>query len=145
MGGGERMSLGTEARQHKGGSIVVFTAMAMLIVLNTVDRSQIQNTEATTVTVKMVTSWYGKELQGSRMANGKIFRAEDPTIAAHKGLPLGTEIILTNPENGRHCKVKTQDRGPFVAGRDLDISEAAAETLGMKDCGVKTLLAKIVK
>lgn len=124
---------------------MVLTAMAMLIVLNTVDRSQIPNTEAKTVTVEMTTSWYGKELQGCRMANGKIFRAEDPTIAAHKRLPLGTEIILTNPENGRRCKVKTQDRGPFVAGRDLDISEAAAEKLGIKGEGVKALTAKILR
>ena len=123
---------------------MVLATVAMLVVFNTVDISQIHTPSAISTPVTMKTSWYGEETRG-RMANGEVFRSSDPTTAAHKKLPFGTKLQLTNPENGRCLTVEVKDRGPFVGGRDLDISEAAAKKLGMKECGVKALLAKIVK
>ncbi|MFA6415906.1 MAG: septal ring lytic transglycosylase RlpA family protein [Candidatus Paceibacterota bacterium] len=91
------------------------------------------------------TSWYGRELQGRRMANGESFRAEDPTTAAHKELPIGTKLKLTDLETGYQLVVEIKDRGPYISGRDLDISSKAADKLGLKKNGTKVLLANIVE
>ncbi len=72
-------------------------------------------------------SWYGEELRGSETSSGEQFDP-DALTAAHKTLPLGTML--------RVCKygcttVRVNDRGPYVAGRDIDLSEAAAESIGL--------------
>ena len=95
-------------------------------------------------TTKMHTSWYGPGLQGNLMANGKRFDMHDPSVAAHKHLPFGTHIQLTNPETGTQHVVVVQDRGPYIAGRQLDVSKAAAAKLGFEDDGVVTLTAIII-
>ncbi len=90
------------------------------------------------------TSWYGPGLQGNSMANGNRFDMNDHTVVAHKSLPFGTKIRLENPENGRVLVVTVQDRGPYVKGRELDVSKAAAERLGFKAQGVATLKARVI-
>ena len=79
------------------------------------------------------------------MANGERFDKNDKGLAAHKHLALGTKLKLVNPENGRALTVKITDRGPFVKGRDLDVSLAAAKFLGFTKKGVTKLQAEIVK
>lgn len=118
----------------------VLALLAVILTSNMWDSGQIRALEAPSVPV--TTSWYGKELRGSRMANGERFRPEDPETAAHKEWPLGTRLLLSNPGNGHCLVVEVKDRGPYVTGRDLDVSEAAAERLGLKNEGVVTLLAK---
>ena len=86
---------------------------------------------------KMSVSWYA--LDGKTMANGEIFHSSDLTLAAHKHYPFGTKLRVLNPKNGRSLVVEVTDRGPFIKGRDLDVSESAAEWLGIKDKGVATL------
>lgn len=93
-------------------------------------------------TMEMKVSWY--QLDGNVMANGETFHSSDPTIAAHKRYPFGTVLQLTNPKNHRSIKVRIADRGPFVKGRDLDISRSAAEQLGIKKEGVATLTATVI-
>lgn len=93
----------------------------------------------------MEVSWYGPELQGNRMANGKRFDMNDATIAAHRHFPFGTRLKLTDPESGRSIFVIVQDRGPFVHGRDLDVSKAAAQHIGILHTGVKKLLVSIIR
>jgi len=87
----------------------------------------------------MVASWYGRDFEGKTMADGRAFRADDPTIAAHRTLPLGTELTLTNPRNGRSVTVRVQDRGPYIRGRSLDVSRAAAVALGFARQGTAVL------
>jgi rare lipoprotein A len=79
-------------------------------------------------------SWYGEKYDGNTMANGEIFDMEDKHIVAHKWLPFGTKILLAFENKSLWLTVK--DRGPFVAGRNFDVSKAAAEFLGIKDLGV---------
>jgi rare lipoprotein A len=79
-------------------------------------------------------SWYGREFHGRRTANGEIFDMEVPT-AAHPTLPIPSLIEVTNLENGRAMVVRVNDRGPFVAGRLIDLSAKAADRLGFKDKG----------
>src|SRR5437870_3968394 len=77
-----------------------------------------------------VASWYGPGFHGNRTANGEIYDQYELT-AAHPSLPLGTRVMVTNLENGRAVQVRVNDRGPFVDGRAIDLSYAAARTLGM--------------
>ena len=74
-------------------------------------------------------SWYGDEFHGRKTASGERFDMNAMT-AAHRTLPLGTWIEVTNLENGRRAELRVTDRGPFVKGRILDVSRAAARTLG---------------
>jgi rare lipoprotein A len=82
-----------------------------------------------------VASWYGPGFHGRRTASGERFDQNDLT-AAHRKLPLGTEVRVTNLENGRSITVEINDRGPYVKGRVIDLSKAAARRLGMVEDGV---------
>jgi rare lipoprotein A len=75
-------------------------------------------------------SWYGPGFHGNRTSSGEIYDQYDLT-AAHQTLPLGTRVSVTNVQNGREVEVRINDRGPFVKGRSIDLSYAAARSLGM--------------
>lgn len=75
-------------------------------------------------------SFYGAELHGRRTASGERFDMHDLT-AAHRTLPFGTRVVVTNPANGRSVTVRINDRGPFHGNRVIDLSRAAASELGL--------------
>jgi len=77
-----------------------------------------------------VASWYGYEFDGRPTASGEIYNSSLFT-AAHPTLPFGTILMVTNRQNNRQVAVKVNDRGPFVGGRIIDLSRAAAEQLDM--------------
>lgn len=79
-------------------------------------------------------SWYGPRFAGRRTASGERFDPHRLT-AAHPSLPLGAKVTVTNLENGRRVEVRITDRGPYVDGRTIDLSEAAARKLGMVEDG----------
>jgi rare lipoprotein A len=85
-------------------------------------------------------SWYGGAFHGRRTANGERFDMHAMT-AAHKSLPFGTEVRVTNRENGKAVIVRINDRGPYVAKRIIDLSREAAAAIGMIEDGV--VLVKI--
>ncbi len=89
-------------------------------------------------------SWYGREFHGRRTASGVRFDMND-YVAAHRTLPFGTLLLVRNLKNGRTVKVKIVDRGPFVRGRDLDLSYAAARRLGMIGHGVVPFEAEVLR
>jgi rare lipoprotein A len=80
-------------------------------------------------------SWYGHPYHGRAAANGEIYDMEKLT-AAHRTLPFGTSVRVTNLANGKSVDVRIIDRGPFVAGRIIDLSHAAAEVIEMIGSGV---------
>ena len=80
-------------------------------------------------------SWYGPGFHGRRTANGEVFDTHGLTMA-HRSLPMGTSVRVTNLENGRSVVLRVNDRGPYVRGRVADLSHAAAERLGFVDDGV---------
>ena len=82
-----------------------------------------------------VASWYGPGFHGRLTASGERFDQNDLT-AAHRNLPLGSEVRVTNLENGRTVTVEINDRGPYVKNRVLDLSKAAARRLGIIENGV---------
>ena len=79
-------------------------------------------------------SWYGKKFHGRRTANGEVYDMHLLT-AAHKTLPFHTFVRVTRLDNNRTVMVRINDRGPFVAGRVIDLSYAAARRLGMAEAG----------
>jgi rare lipoprotein A len=88
-------------------------------------------------------SWYGGKFHGRLTSSGEVFDTNDMT-AAHRTLPFGTVVKVTNQDNGKSTLVKINDRGPFVEGRIIDLSRAAAEQLDMVDQGVARVSLDIV-
>jgi rare lipoprotein A len=81
-----------------------------------------------------IASWYGPRFHGRRTASGERFN-RDALTAAHKTLPLGARVMVSNPRTGKQIVVRINDRGPYLGNRILDLSEAAAQALGLKARG----------
>lgn len=88
---------------------------------------------------KGVASWYGKREAGKPMANGQPFDPDALTCAS-RTYPFGTRLKVTFPKTGKVVFVTVTDRGPWIPGRVLDLSEMAAELLGLKPYGVGVVL-----
>lgn len=88
-------------------------------------------------------SYYGEEFQGRKTASGETFDMRERT-AAHRRLPFGTLLEVTNPANGRKCRVRVNDRGPFRGNRTLDLSYAAAKEIGLVGKGVAEVDVEII-
>lgn len=90
-----------------------------------------------------VASWYGKEFHGKLAANGEVFDMTAYT-AAHRKLPLGSLVRVVNLANGKSVQVRINDRGPYVTGRMLDLSHAAARELGMLEAGTSAVQIEVI-
>jgi rare lipoprotein A len=90
-----------------------------------------------------IASWYGGQFHGRQAANGELFDMEALT-AAHRTMPLGSVVRVVNLSNGKHLHVRITDRGPYVNGRILDLSRAAAMQLGMERGGLAHVQVEIV-
>ncbi len=88
-------------------------------------------------------SFYGPGFAGRKTASGAIFRPEELT-AAHRFLPLGTRVRVTNLTNGRSVLVTINDRGPYIRGRHIDLSVAAARAIGMLNRGVAEVMIGVL-
>jgi rare lipoprotein A len=88
-------------------------------------------------------SWYGPGFHGKKTASGKIYDQRKLT-AAHKTLPLGTKARVTNLDNGSTVDVEINDRGPFIEGRIIDLSRAAAGTLGFVESGTAPVQVEVI-
>ena len=86
----------------------------------------------------MKASWYGPGFHGRKTANGERYDQMAYTVA-HKSMKFGTLLKITNPKNGRSLVVRVNDRGPYIEGRELDLSKAAAHELGLIKKGVARL------
>ncbi|MCF7913981.1 MAG: septal ring lytic transglycosylase RlpA family protein [Spirochaetaceae bacterium] len=89
-------------------------------------------------------SWYGGKFQGRQTASGEVFDTNKLT-AAHKTLPFGTVVEVTNLDNGKSIEVRINDRGPFVEGRVIDLSRAAAVKIGMMSTGIAPVKVEVVR
>jgi rare lipoprotein A len=92
----------------------------------------------------MKSSWYGPGFHGRITANGEIYDQMALT-AAHKSLKFGTLLKVTNPRNGKTVVVRINDRGPYIEGRDLDLSKAAAIELGLMKRGVARMVVEEIR
>ena len=91
-----------------------------------------------------VCSYYGKKFHGRTSSNGEVYDMYKLT-AAHKSLPFDTKLKVTNEDNGKSVIVRITDRGPFVEGRDLDLSYAAAKKIGLIPYGVKKMKIEVME
>ena len=91
-----------------------------------------------------VASWYGKPFHGRKTASGERYNMNKMT-AAHRTLPFGVVVKVTNLDNGRSIKVRITDRGPFVKGRIIDLSRAAARKLDMIGTGTVRVRIAVVR
>ena len=89
-------------------------------------------------------SWYGPDFHGKLTSNKEIFNTHDMT-AAHKTLPFGSWVMVTNLENGLSVIVRINDRGPFIEGRIIDLSYAAAKVLDMVGPGTARVRLEVLK
>jgi len=90
-----------------------------------------------------VASWYGPGFHGRRAANGEIYNQHRLT-AAHRHLPFGTQVKVTNLGNGKSVMVRITDRGPYAKGRIIDLSRAAARELRMTRDGTARISLEVV-
>ena len=89
-------------------------------------------------------SWYGPGFHGRFTANGERYNQYALT-AAHRSLPFGTRVRVTNMNNGRSVVVRINDRGPFIRGRVIDLSTAAASNIGMIHHGVVPVRVQVIR
>ena len=91
-------------------------------------------------------SWYGKHHEGRKTASGERFSREQLT-AAHRSLPLGTKVKVTNLRTGQHVVVRINDRGPYGGGKHrlIDLSEAAAKRIGLTQRGMERVQIVMVE
>lgn len=90
-----------------------------------------------------VASWYGPGFHGKRTSNGEIYNQYELT-AAHPTLPLGTRVMVTNMSTRQSVEVRVNDRGPFVGGRVIDLSYAAARTIGVYEPGTAQVRVEVL-
>jgi rare lipoprotein A len=91
----------------------------------------------------VIASWYGKDFHGKPMANGDIYDMHAATIA-HKEMPLGTRVELKNTETGESVLAVVTDRGPYIDGRDVDLSYGLAQKLSLVEQGVGSLVMRVL-
>jgi rare lipoprotein A len=91
----------------------------------------------------VVASWYGDYHHGLPMANGQPYDMYAPTIA-HKEIPLGTRVLLENPQTGEQVRATVTDRGPYIDGRDVDLSYQLAKLLSLEKQGVGNLILQVL-
>lgn len=88
-------------------------------------------------------SWYGPGFHGRRSANGEIYN-QNALTAAHKSLPFGTRVRVTHVNSGRSVVVRINDRGPYIGGRIIDLSAAAARIIGVAQTGVAPVRVEVL-
>ncbi|WP_202803741.1 septal ring lytic transglycosylase RlpA family protein [Spirulina subsalsa] len=98
---------------------------------------------ATSHLYRGVASWYGPNFHGRRSASGEIYN-QNAMTAAHRTLPFGTRVRVTNLNNGRSVVVRINDRGPFIAGRIIDLSRGAAQEIGLIRSGVAPVSVEVL-
>lgn len=103
----------------------------------------VQKADAWKNELEGLASWYGVDFNGRLTASGEVYDMYEMT-AAHKTLPLGTVVKVHNLDNGKTAKVKVNDRGPYVAGRVIDLSRKAARALGMREDGTAHVRLEIL-
>ena len=90
-----------------------------------------------------IASWYGPDFNGKLTASGEVYDMYAMT-AAHKTLPLGTVVKVTNLDNGKSAQVRINDRGPYVKGRIIDLSKSAAQAIEIGAAGTANVRLEIV-
>ncbi len=128
------------ATTHK----IITISTLLLILFSCSVKKKSETSKKEVVYQKGEASWYGPGFNGKKTANGETFNMNKLT-AAHKKLPFGTKVKVTNLQNGKSVIVRINDRGPFVKGRIIDLSKKAAQQIDLIKAGhtpVKIIILK---
>jgi len=104
-----------------------------------------QTAKVTASDLEGIASYYAEPYNGRRTANGEIFDSYNAMTAAHKTLPFNTVVRVKNLNNGEEVDVRINDRGPFVKGRVIDLSQLAAKQIDLVRAGVAPVKLKVLK
>lgn len=129
------------------GLLAYLTSCAPSVRYSAEEEKPVLRSEATYSLSRLIegkASYYGKEFNGRRTANGEVFDMYEKT-AAHRDIPFDSILRVTNKKNNRSVVVRVNDRGPFKAGRILDLSYAAARAIGMIADGVADVTIEIIR
>lgn len=118
------------------------TAVGILIIA-TVTAGLPSASSADVVAQRGLASWYGPKFHGRKTASGETFD-QFALTAAHRKLPLGTVVMVTNLANGKKVEVEINDRGPHARGRIIDLSRAAAGKLGFLNAGTAQVRIDVI-
>jgi rare lipoprotein A len=126
--------------------VVIATALVLVFSVGFIFVEQIQAEQLTQPSASEtgLASYYAGKFQGRLTANGEIFDTNRFT-AAHKTLPFNTIVKVTNARTGKSVLVRINDRGPFVPGRIIDLSRAAADAISMVGVGLETVTVEVVE
>jgi len=130
--------IGAKIRQVKAGG-----QFRLLNIYNSLRASNPNLVDAMNSAKEGLASWYGGMFHGRKTAMGTVYNMNAMT-AAHRTLPLGTWVKVTNQQNGRSAIVQVTDRGPYVANRIMDLSYAAATKLGYANAGTANIAMKVI-
>ena len=123
------------ASQKQAKVVAQSTAIAKSVTYNVRGKTYRTLSTAENFSEEGSASWYGPGFHGRKTASGEVYNMHDMT-AAHKHLPLGSQVKVTNLNNGKSVIVRINDRGPFHGDRVIDLSKAAAQQLGVLQAGV---------
>ena len=126
-------------------SVFMVISLALpAMVLFAKETSSHQSSAAHAKPITGIASYYGGKFHGKRTASGENFNKNAMT-AAHRSLPFGTKVKVTNLRNGRTVLVRVNDRGPHVRGRMIDLSQAAAKKIGLSYAGTARVKLEVLK
>lgn len=111
------------------------SVLLLLALFSACHRRSVPSSQKLSGTETGLASFYSESYNGKKTANGEIYHSSEYT-AAHKKLPFNTKVKVTNLSNGKTVKVRINDRGPFVAGRIIDLTRAAAKKIDMIGVGI---------
>ena len=135
---------------HAGSTLVLCALAASLAILSGCARKTSAHVPAPVKPARIgetqtgIASWYGPPYNGRKSANGEIYDMEKLT-AAHRTLPFDTWVEVTNLSNKKRVDVRITDRGPFVDGRIIDLSLAAAREIDMITAGITRVRIKVIR
>ena len=113
----------------------IISFLLLVFALSSCHRKTVPSSQEVSGTETGMASFYSESYNGKKTANGEIYNSSEYT-AAHKKLPFNTRVKVTNLSNGKTVKVRINDRGPFVAGRIIDLTRKAAKKIDMIGAGV---------
>ena len=124
---------------------IMASALSMPLILHA-KQPKHQSVRVAKTTNKMIglASFYGAKFNGRRTASGEKF-SNGTLTAAHKTLPFGSKVLVTNVRNGKSVVVRINDRGPYVRGRIIDLSKAAAKKIGLGSSGTARVKLEVLK
>ena len=133
----------TKEKPNNGGLIKLLILLCIILLSSCASTHHVDNAPKQRGNY-VVASWYGKQFNGKLTASGNKFNMYAMTCA-HKTLQFGSKLRVTNPDNNKSVIVTVNDRGPFIRGRDLDLSYGAAKKIGIVRKGVARVKMEHIK